>query len=89
MEIEEFYKLMNSYGKEISIEFSNLQIEKFYKYMKLLLEWNEKINLTAIIEPKEIIIKHFIDSLTILKDIKGKTSTCSYINKCIFSFYIF
>ena len=51
MEIEEFYKLMNSYGKEISIEFSNLQIEKFYKYMNLLLEWNEKINLTAIIEP--------------------------------------
>ena len=39
--------------------------------MNLLIEWNEKINLTAIIEPKEIILKHFIDSLTILKYIKN------------------
>mgnify|MGYP005783563275 FL=1 len=35
--------------------------------MNMLIEWNKKINLTAIIEPKEIILKHFIDSLTILK----------------------
>lgn len=74
MEIEEFSKLISSYGKEISIEFSNIQIERFYKYMNLLIEWNEKINLTAITEPKEIIIKHFIDSLTVLKDIKGKNT---------------
>ena len=38
--------------------------------MNLLLEWNEKINLTAIIEPREIILKHFVDSLTIAKYIK-------------------
>lgn len=74
MEIEEFSKLISSYEKEISIEFSNIQIERFYKYMNLLIEWNEKINLTAITEPKEIIIKHFIDSLTVLKDIKGKNT---------------
>ena len=35
--------------------------------MKLLLEWNEKINLTAITEKDDIILKHFVDSLTILK----------------------
>ena len=40
-------------------------IEKFYEYMKLLLEWNEKINLTAIKDEKEFIVKHFVDSLTI------------------------
>lgn len=74
MGIEEFSNLIKLYGKEISIEFSELQIERFYKYMNLLIEWNEKINLTAITEPKEIIIKHFIDSLTILKDIKGKNT---------------
>lgn len=74
MEIEEFSNLIKLYGKEISIEFSELQVERFYKYMNLLIEWNEKINLTAITEPKEIIIKHFIDSLTILKDIKGKNT---------------
>lgn len=40
--------------------------EKFREYMELLLEWNQKINLTAIVVPEEIISKHFTDSLTVL-----------------------
>lgn len=47
-------------------------IDKFYKYMKLLLEWNEKINLTAIKDEKEFIIKHFIDSLMINNLVKDE-----------------
>ena len=39
---------------------------EFEKYMNLLLEWNEKINLTAITDPAEIETKHFADSLTCL-----------------------
>ena len=70
MEKEEFKKTITFLAKEIDIEFNEEQVEKFYKYMQLLLEWNEKINLTAITNPKEIILKHFIDSLTILKYIK-------------------
>lgn len=54
----------------LGVRFSVEQMEQFYKYMNLLIEWNEKMNLTAIIEPSEIILKHFIDSITILKDIK-------------------
>lgn len=73
MEIEEFKKIMNGYGKKINILFTEEQLENFYKYMQLLIEWNEKINLTAIIEPKDIILKHFIDSLTINKYIKENT----------------
>ena len=41
--------------------------QQFEDYMKLLLEWNEKINLTAITEEDDIILKHFADSLTISK----------------------
>ena len=41
--------------------------EEFKTYMNLLLEWNEKINLTAITDPPEIEVKHFLDSLTCLK----------------------
>lgn len=67
MNIEEFFELMINYGKEINIKFTEEQLKKFYQYMNMLIEWNEKINLTAIIEPKEIILKHFIDSLTIIK----------------------
>lgn len=72
MDLIEFSNLMNKYGKEIEIEFTEEQLNKFYKYMNMLIEWNEKINLTAIIEPKEIILKHFIDSLTILKYTQNK-----------------
>ena len=46
------------------------QAKLFNEYMELLLEWNEKINLTAITQKDEIILKHFIDSLTILKYIQ-------------------
>ena len=40
--------------------------------MGLLIQWNEKLNLTAITEPEEIVLKHFIDSLTILDEIGEK-----------------
>lgn len=40
-------------------------LERFDIYAKLLVEWNEKINLTAITDPEGIVIKHFLDSLTI------------------------
>ena len=70
MNIEDFKRLMNLYGNEIGLEFTKEQLDKFFKYMNLLLEWNEKINLTAITEPEEVILKHFIDSLTISKYIE-------------------
>ena len=74
MEKEKLKELMCYYGKQIDIEFDDKQINQFYDYMNLLLEWNEKINLTAIVEPEEVILKHFIDSLTINKYIeKNKT----------------
>ena len=56
---------IEEYAKQINIQLEKQQIEQFNTYMKLLLQWNEKINLTAITKPEEIILKHFIDSLTI------------------------
>lgn len=52
---------------EFDIEINEEQIKSFEKYMNLLLEWNEKINLTAITQPEEVKLKHFVDSLTVLK----------------------
>lgn len=40
-------------------------IDQFEKYAELLIEWNEKMNLTAITEPRQIAIKHFLDSLSL------------------------
>lgn len=67
---EELLEKSNIIGVHFSVE----QMEQFYKYMNLLIEWNEKMNLTAIIEPEEIIQKHFIDSLTILNRIEDNKS---------------
>ncbi len=74
MKLEEFSKYLSDYGEKIGLKFSKKQEEQFFKYMNLLIEWNEKINLTAIVEPKEIILKHFIDSLTINKYIEKASS---------------
>ena len=68
MEYKEFETIFMEKAKECDINVKNL--EKFYHYMKLLLDWNEKINLTAITKPEDIIEKHFLDSLTIQKYIK-------------------
>ncbi len=43
------------------------QLSQLEKYFNLLVEWNSKINLTRIIEKKEVYLKHFYDSLTIVK----------------------
>lgn len=48
---------------ECGVELTNEMISQFQKYMELLQEWNEKINLTAITEPEEIIEKHFYDCI--------------------------
>ena len=72
MENKEFNEKLLNYTNKIGINISSDVSNKFHKYMNLLLEWNEKINLTAITEPKEIILKHFIDSISINRYIKDK-----------------
>lgn len=44
-----------------------VMLERFDIYARLLVEWNEKMNLTAITEPREIELKHFLDSLMLIK----------------------
>lgn len=67
MENNEFYKKLKSYGEKINIEISEEESNKLYMYMNLMLEWNKKINLTSITDEEDIIIKHFVDSLSINK----------------------
>lgn len=47
------------------IELSDKQMKQFDLYLQLLVEWNQKINLTAITEPEEVYLKHFYDSITL------------------------
>lgn len=52
-----------------NIKLNDIQINQFESYLTFLIQENEKFNLTAITQPKEIIIKHFIDSVLPYKDI--------------------
>ena len=50
------------------------QIDKFGIYYRLIIEWNAKMNLTAITEPREVAVKHIVDSLTALRGIEERDS---------------
>ncbi len=74
MKFEEFKREFEKYLAKMNISLLKEQYGQFYAYMELLIEWNEKMNLTAITDPKEIILKHFVDSLTIAKYVKEDKS---------------
>lgn len=58
-------QLLKQSCSQLNIEISENQIEQFKIYSQLLIEWNQKINLTAITDKKDIIIKHFVDCISI------------------------
>lgn len=62
----------NNFVQELSnlgIEVNEKQKSQFQRYYELLVEWNEKINLTAIVEKDAVYLKHFYDSATLVKSI--------------------
>lgn len=67
MQIKEFESIFKENLKEFKLGLDTTEYKNFFEYMNLLIEWNEKINLTAITKPEDIIVKHFTDSLTIIK----------------------
>lgn len=58
-----FAEMLAEKGKEAGFEFTERQLWQFTRYYELLVETNKVMNLTAITEPEEVAVKHFIDSL--------------------------
>ena len=58
-------ELLKEKAEMFHVKLNETALERFDIYGKLLIEWNEKINLTAITDPEGVTIKHFLDSLTI------------------------
>ena len=56
--------------KQFEIELSTQAAEQLDTYAQLLVEWNGKMNLTAITDPQGIVFKHFVDSLLLLKAVE-------------------
>ncbi|SHJ77603.1 16S rRNA (guanine527-N7)-methyltransferase [Anaerobranca californiensis DSM 14826] len=70
-------EILKGYLNGFNIQISDHHVEKFLKYKELLLDWNEKINLTAIVDDDGIAIKHFVDSIIPINEF---TSGCSIID---------
>ena len=62
-----YFQLMKEASLEVGLDLTEMQYNQFISYMRLLQEWNEKINLTAITEDEEVIKKHFIDCIKAFK----------------------
>ena len=74
MDFNSFKEEMRVNLSALNLDLSDEKLKKFFNFMNLLLEKNKVMNLTGITEPKEVILKHFIDSLTILKYINENGS---------------
>lgn len=61
----------NSNLLNIGINITDTQRENFELYYKVLVEWNEVMNLTTITEYEDVLLKHFVDSLAIQKALEG------------------
>ena len=78
---KEFADMLEKQCEELKILLSDNQKEQFFRYYEMLIEWNKVMNLTAITEYDEVILKHFLDSLSIVKagcfdqkDLAGKSA---------------
>ena len=60
---------------ELNIEISENQIELFDRYYELLIYWNNKFNLTSITNKEDVLVKHFADSVALLKYVDISEST--------------
>lgn len=60
-----FAEILKNAAEEYGISLSDTQLRQFDRYQELLVEWNQKMNLTALTEPKDVAIKHMIDSVSV------------------------
>lgn len=67
----EFAKLLNN----LDIELTDEQYYQFHKYYEVLVEWNDRMNLTAITEERDVFVKHFYDSLCLIKSVDLNSQT--------------
>ena len=65
--------------KMISVELTDKQVSQFIKFYEMLVEWNKVMNLTGITEYDEVVMKHFVDSLSIVK-VNGFDNVTSIID---------
>lgn len=71
---------LNQHAREFGVELDPSQEARFEAYYRLLAEWNERVNLTAIIEYGEVQLKHFLDSLTAAPLVRDRAENARLID---------
>ncbi len=56
-------------ARQLNLDLTSAQLDQFARYADLLIDWNRRFNLTSIVEPRDIVIKHFLDSLSAARSI--------------------
>jgi 16S rRNA (guanine527-N7)-methyltransferase len=65
---------LRSRAVDLGVSLDDTQLARLERYLTLLVEWNARINLTAVTDPSQIIERHFLDSLAVVPVVRGSTS---------------
>ena len=77
-----FFQELKQGSLKLGLELTDEALELLLRYQDALVLWNKAYNLTAIRDPKEMLVKHLLDSLSILNDL---SVILSYLNFCFLS----
>jgi len=69
---------LESGARRLGLHLTPQQLEQFQIYYQELIDWNQRLNLTAITDYEEVQIKHFLDSLTVVQALKRLLSSASF-----------
>lgn len=81
--MSEFIKILDEAAGKAGFNLTPQQLEQFDTYYGMLVETNKVMNLTALTEPQDVAVKHFVDSLMAYDTYSGKFGRCRY--RCRFS----
>ena len=65
--MSDFREILAAALDAYDVSLDSIAVDRLCRYNELLIEWNEKINLTALTEPEDVALKHFVDSLLLLR----------------------
>ncbi len=67
-------------ASQFNLSLTEAQLNAFERYLQELITWNERVNLTGILDPAEIVVKHFLDSLSVYLALRDLPSPLSLID---------
>lgn len=73
-------QLLRHGAGQLGLTLSDSQVSAFERYSQELIAWNQRVNLTGIVEPREIVIKHFLDSLSVYQALAQRPLPFSLID---------